>query len=442
MSADLTDDLRDALRSYTAELASPPELTAAVRRGGARRLRRRRVALVAAPVAVLGVVAAAVLIVPRGAAERATLDTADQQILDRPTRGDRAGDAAYLAAVTAAWEGSHATSWNADRGIFDHMLGQPRVLWAGTTPAGPAALVGQAADLREHENVQLIREGPALLWGFVGSGRDGRPVVPADAYPVPGSQDVEAAYVDPDRTVVVVAQRGSVGEVSWRTTYTDDGGGSRSWQPVRFSAGVAVLTRPAGAGPTAVRLRIDGDRAEVGNASTPPPPDGTQRDPDLRLQWMVDAVRPVFPVGADPAAAWSDGRLPAEVGAEEALVAATDRTLAPVLKDNWTDGYSLWFAAGTTADGRRLVVGERALDGDPSRVYAVLTGPGPARVVSAAVHADRAVPVVLRLPDGQGWLVAAKGRTFGWTGGTARDAALLPAAATTVQVDGTPFPLS
>ena len=41
-------------------------------------------------------------------------------------------------------------------------------------------------------------------------------------------------------------------------------------------------------------------------------------------------------------------------------------------------GNSLWYAAGTTPDGRRLVAGELMLDRLPARVYAALRGTGQA----------------------------------------------------------------
>ena len=60
-------------------------------------------------------------------------------------------------------------------------------------------------------------------------------------------------------------------------------------------------------------------------------------------------------------------------------------------------------------------------------------------IVSGPTYRDQAVPIRLELPDGQGWLVAAKGKTFAWTedgvARTARDAALIPPAAA-VRADG------
>jgi hypothetical protein len=453
MSPTLEEDLRTALRSWTAGVTSPPELPAAVRRGAGRRQRRRRIALVAVPVAVVAVLAAAVLVAPRltytppdVATATSSLTAADRSLLAGPTGGDLADDTGYVQAVQRAWVASHHESLNADRGIFDHMLGVPTVVWAGTTPAGRAAFVVQLADLREHDNVQLTREGVALLWGFVGPGRDGAPTVVADGYPVPGAPSVEGAFVGRDRRVLLVADRGYEQEqVSWQLDYGADGRVGRSWTPVPFRGGVALLTAPAGADPAAARLRYRGGYADIGN--TQDDPLGAAASPaDRRLQWQGAERRPVWAVGPDPALAWK-GTLPDDFGAEQWLAGILDKRQPSLWPDVSMVGSSLWYAVGRTPDGSALVAGEKTFDADPSHVYAALRRDGGTpRVVGAPTHPDQAVPVRLALPDGQGTLLAAKGRTFTWveggTGRSARDAVLVPAAASDVRADGQPVPLS
>lgn len=451
MSPALEDDLRAALLSYTAEVDAP-DLTGAVKRGAARRRRQRRLTLVAAPILTVAVVAAAVAVVPRLtyspqdlAAATASLPAADRDLLTRPTGGDLAADTAYLDAVEKAWARSHGSSANEDRGIFDHMLGSPHVVWAGTTKAGRAAVVVQLSDLRKHDNVQLTREGVAVLWGFVGPGKNGAPTVVADGYPVPGAPDLEAAWIDAGRTTVLAIDKGNADEeVSWGLTFTRTEKVGRRWSPVRWDDGAAVLTAPAGTPPAAARLRFRGGDAEVGNASDDPTADNLNHA-DLRQQWQVAENFGLFPVGTDPARSWN-GSLPDGYGAEHAF---TD-DLTGWYPTNWPDvqqiGNSLWYAVGTTADGRRLVAGELMLDNYPSRVYAALRRPGkPPVIVSGPTYRDQAVPIRLELPDRQGRLVAAKGKTFTWTEDgvrhTTTDAALLPAGSTDATADGTPIPV-
>jgi hypothetical protein len=438
MTLDLEDELRGALRAYRAALPAPPDLAGPAARGGTRRQWRRRAALVAVP----AVLVAAVVVAPRWAysppdytSAAASLPAAEQALLTGRTGGDLAGDPAYLAAAARAWTDQHDRSDNADRGIFDHLLGRPTVTWAGTTPAGPAAVVVQLADLREHENVQLTRAGVALLWGFVGPGPGGGPTLVSTAYPVPGAPDVEAAWIGADRRTLVVVDRGNTGEqVSWGLEY-DGAAGSvrRSWRPVRFDDGAAVLTAPAGTNPAGTVVKFRGDAAEIGNQGPAP----EEVDPRLRWRGSGDGWL-TLPVGPDPAAAWG-GRLPDGDAAEGALYADLGDRLLSSYPDVTTVAHSPWYAVGRTPDGRRLVAGETWFAPDPSHVYAALRGPAGVEAVSAAVHADRPVPVDLTLPDGQGRLVAAYGKTFTWSGGgTARDAALVPAGATDLRVDGTP----
>jgi hypothetical protein len=448
MSPTLDEDLRAGLRAYTADVTAAPDLAATVARSAGGRRSGRRIALVAAPVAVVAVVAAAVLVAyasrPAPQPAATSLTAAERALLAGPTRGDLAGNHAYLAAVVAAWERSHRSSQNADRGIFDHLLGRPTVVWAGSTPVGRAAYVVQAADLRNHGNVQLDHEGPAVLWGFVGPDRQGNPTVVSDGYPVPGSPDEDAAFLGADRSVLLVVGRETPVEVSWGATYTADGDADRNWRPVTFTDGVAVLTRPAAVRPQAASLRIGPDHGVSwpGNPEDPPA-DGVYRQPDNRLQWAsADGRRPVFGVGDRPAAAWPGGRLPDAGLAEVGLDGATITRLDDVTSTSGSLGYSLWFAAGRTPDGRRLLAGEISIDDDPARVYAVV-GLGPNAVVSAApVRTGAAVPVLLSLPDGQGELVAAKGKTFTWTEHgttrTASNAALVPAGSSDLRADGVP----
>ena len=99
---------------------------------------------------------------------------------------------------------------------------------------------------------------------------------------------------------------------------------------------------------------------------------------------------------------------------------------------------------GATPDGRRLLVETIQYDDDPARHLLMLAPPdGQFTVVAAAfVAAGSPEPVRLRLPDGQGTLLAAEGASLRYrvAGGAwqdaGRNAALLPADATEADISG------
>jgi hypothetical protein len=99
-------------------------------------------------------------------------------------------------------------------------------------------------------------------------------------------------------------------------------------------------------------------------------------------------------------------------------------------------------------DGRIAILSEFLEDLNPSRIYAVLLeddGSIAGAVPGNLVDPSAPLPVALRMPDGQGWVVANYGATLRYRvdGGTWQDAGqnavLLPDNAIQVQVtrDGT-----
>ncbi|MEK8105278.1 hypothetical protein NKG94_08975 [Micromonospora sp. M12] len=66
--------------------------------------------------------------------------TGDEQVaaplLTEPTRGDLAADEGYLRQVRQVWQ-------RQIKEVGDRTRGAPHVVWAGGTPAGPAAYVAQ-----------------------------------------------------------------------------------------------------------------------------------------------------------------------------------------------------------------------------------------------------------------------------------------------------------
>jgi hypothetical protein len=455
MSTDLEDTLRAALAESTADIVARPGLLDDVRRGGRRRQwGTRGVAVVAGAVAVAAVSTGGTVVVrelsgPATPTQAASLSAVDRTLLARPTGGDLADDRAYLSAVVQAWQRSHAGSPNADRGIFDHLLGQPQVVWAGHTPAGPAAIVVQAADLRRHENIQLDREGPALLTGFVGAS-DGEPQVVADTYPAPGAPQLEAAFIGADRNVLLVLDRDRPVELSFGRIYRDDGYVTRQWREVRFDDGAAVVPVPARTDPRAVALRPHGSGfIDIGNRLSPEPAAAAatnQEDP--RLQWRAEwesgegARVGLWLPGVGPAEDRSKWGEPLDAGSIQERFEHGLASRVPQLFPE-TDGVlnSLWYVWGSTLDGSYVVVGEKCLDPDPCRVYGVLRSPsGEFDVAARWTDVDGPLPVAVPLPRGQGWVVARKDARLRWASAdgawheVGMGTALIPDAATRVEV--------
>src|SRR3954447_10383219 len=159
-------ELKNRLTASVDAIEATPDVLDRVRSGGARRLRRRRLTTLAASTLAVIAVGGAVLTGPGLYQSMTEPPVAGVPVQNDPygflmkghTRGDLAGDQDYLDQALLAWQKSHRDSINRERGIFDRLQGQPQVYWAGKTPAGRVAIIGQYADLRNHDNIQLDRQ--------------------------------------------------------------------------------------------------------------------------------------------------------------------------------------------------------------------------------------------------------------------------------------------
>ncbi|MFI5729740.1 hypothetical protein ACIA49_06415 [Kribbella sp. NPDC051587] len=430
-------DLKDRLSADVRDIEATPELLGRVRAGGARRLRRRRLtqlAVSSVAVAALGATAITgraffdqVPDVP--AASRITTDQY-QFLMGGDTRGNLADDKAYLRQVAAAWKKAQATTYNKQRGVYDHLVGEPRVYWAGDTPGGRAAVIAQYSDLRNHANVQLNYEGIQTVAGFVVDDKNGHPTVVADVYPDGGQLTTGLVATKGANRTLVVLDTGKKTGWSPERIYYDDGTSSRKYTPLRFKDGVSLVNLPAD-----VRLPA----VEVHTV----PPTG------LTDQWLANAGANA---GGEPTdrvvthrlwedlngASWpmTDGAEGLAKKAHQTLVQATMRTT-----DNFYGAAdSSWAGYGVSANGSAVYLGEQQLDRDPTRIYAFLRSTaGKTQLVSGPVDRQSGLPVHLKLPDGQGWAVARKDgklsyRTGGGAWSTPRDNALLVPDGSDVQV--------
>ncbi|GAB3942629.1 hypothetical protein GCM10029976_063960 [Kribbella albertanoniae] len=422
-------ELKNRLTASVDEIEAAPDVLDRVRQGGSRRLRRRRLTTLAVTTLAVMAVGGATLSGPAIYHQLTEPPVAGVPVkndpygflMKGPTRGDLAGDQDYLDQALAAWQKSHRDSANRDRGIFDRMQGEPRVYWAGKTPGGRVAIIGQYSDLRDHDNIQLDREGVHTLVGFVADGTNGKPTVVADSYPAPGVSLITGFVT---RNTLVVLDIGK--KVGWspaREYDLENGGSGRKYTSVQFKDGVGVVELPTDTDPKKLALHtlpakgssdlsVAGAGAELQGDSTP----------DDRL--------------------WSDlngdGNWPMSPGAEQLASTARDtfgNAVGAVSDpDLYSAAHSIWIGYGVTADGSAVYLGEQQLDTDPTRVYAVLQPKnGKARVISGGEpKRGAALPVQIRLPGNQGWSVAAKDATLSYRYGegqwstTSKNALLIP----------------
>ncbi|MEH0982677.1 hypothetical protein [Micromonospora sp. CPCC 205556] len=421
-------DVRAALHRATDQLTTPPDLLPAVRRGGRRRLVRRR--------ALLAVALTAVVAVPVGGAlrlaDRGEPIEVASPLLDEPTRGDLAGDQGYLRQVREAWR-RHLS-----RGEAVAMRGEPHVVWAGNTPAGPAAYVAQ----RTRTEPGVSEPGGDRNFAaaaFVEPTADGPKVLTVESVTTAGTDgNSQAVLLGPERDVLVVVDFGDPVVFSPRLRYKADGRIDRDFQPVPFRDGAAVLPVPPQRGKITVALSRTPVSAlnmvHIANSSAIlfPDSEGSGSPNPKQLTYTLPGAERAW--GGDPAAAAE----PTNQG-ENPLTPYVD-----VAGNHGAGDGPLLTVYGTTPDGRRLRMETIQYDDDPARVVATLAPAESPFTAVASGFADwnAPLPVRLRLPDRQGVLVAAEGATFSYRTGAGgwraagRDAALLPATATEVRIIG------
>ncbi|GAB4107212.1 hypothetical protein GCM10028790_62310 [Micromonospora taraxaci] len=402
-------DVRGILHRATDDLVSPPGLLAEVRRGGRRRVVRRRAVLAAVCAAVVAVPVAGVLDLPGDAGEAQVASP----LLDQPTRGDLAADEGYLRQVRQAWQ-------RRIKEVGDRTRGEPHVVWAGGTPAGPASYVAQAtAHGTTVGFVEPTAGGPRV-----------RTLTQLDNNGTDGAE--QAALLGPQRDVLLVLDFGQPVQFSAQLRSMPDGKVERTFESVAFQDGAAVLSVPPQRTKVTVALsrtpvqrqnmiHIDGTSEILfpDNKDRPAPPLARHTLPGAEQVW-----------GTDPAAKEVDA--PAEALAEY---------LDPV-GVHTHNGSPRLVVYGATPDGRRLLVETVQYDDDPSRVIALLARKYLPFEAVASTTADWSapLPVRLRLPNDQGVVVAAEGSALSYRVGdgqwqdAGRNAALLPATATDVRV--------
>lgn len=446
-----TTELSRVLHEATAEVEPRIGFAAAVVRGGRRRKARNRIVLATGATAVTALAATSTYVLWPDPV--AGVNQAADPRLTQPTRGDLAGDTAFVNAAARAWREGLPRSWNATRGIFDDLRGAPHVFWAGITEAGPAAVVMQQAYLHPHGDLSAdnFNQFQTLIGLVAADPADGVLKLVYDQYQPSGFGPAGYFQFGPgDRTVLIVD---SGTPLYWSATpiTSQDGKVTRSWLPMEVVDGVAKAGIPDS---------LQAEDIRVVARNTPPAPDDKKFDGLVLLEPSSDYLKFVREGWQALSPSHTDNRLPwldnqaklMRVGAPFDKVPddllqffpdALDRAGLIDIGAN-SRAIGLWHVLAGLPDGRAILVSELQLNDKPSQIYSVVLNPdGTVRggVRNGQVDPKAILPVRVQLPETGGWIVAAYGSTLRYrlTPDTpwqdaGRDAALLPWNTTQVQV--------
>jgi hypothetical protein len=392
----MTSNLHDLLHEVMADIQPPRQLLDGARAGGRRRLRRRRATVAAAAAGVLALAGVSADGIRQWHPAPPAYAVAGP-LGDGGVHGDLARDKNYAGAVRAQMRSWFQTAPPA----YGRAAGSPTILWAGTTPSGPAAVVKQTVQLTKHQQTGL--------W-FIGTSDQG-PRVAADNLHHPR---VNAWYVDKAHRVLAVVDNDTDRQVAFRWKYTADGQARHAFEPLPFQDGVAVVALPAGVSRDTVNvadlpLRSPKDMVGIGNVelTDSPVPSGLPwTDPRSKGETLIPFMPADRKLGVEAAPFPRTQDLFKR--AMQALESHTD-------PGTYREQFPTWYVYGTTPQGRRVIVFQRQISSDPARLYALVDA-----TLSDLGPVDRAdpLPVRLHLAGHGGWVVAAYGTTLRYRTGT------------------------
>ena len=440
------DLLERSLRHAVSDVDTPPDFTDRVLVGGRRRRFRRRAGMATAAAAVTVLVGGLAASTPAWLAGPDNAVPADPR-MSEPTRGELAKDAAFLDKVLDRWRAEALSSLDraGDEGKDCwEFTKPPHVYWAGNTPAGPAALVLQPS--RTTPATCSIEPGSPTWLGLVGTKPNDQAIHVLEMVTGSDRYNPEVFAFGPKASTLIATQASGARLLSPRIDVGPDGTMTRRTQLLAFHDGVAVHQMEAGAY-VERDFEVTDELPDSKGQITKRPLRITNATHDHYTPWpMMDWPQLRGDLGGIHLPDDADrrrllGTALRHAGMADPFGAAVEGTNS----GNW-----MIFAA--LPDGRTVAVTERYA-GSSGHLYAVLV-PGSkeaqeklARGEKVQQTADyggktdqRAGYVLMRLPDGQGWIVASQGATLryrigdqAWVG-VQGDAALLPAAATHVEI--------
>lgn len=257
----MTDtELKHRLTADVEDIEAPPDLLERVRTGGARRVRRRGLTAVGAGALAVAVVAAGVVAVPalRDRAVQPPVATATPWVdpitpaaddefaflMKGETRGDLAGNKKYLDEVLATYNARQ--KWQAGQpanpiagNVAASLRGEPRIYWAGNTPAGRVALVLQHyLTPNPDPHTKYAYKGIHTLFAVIADDEQGRPRWTLTQFQHSENQDLFYVATKGSTNVFIAVDMGR--RASW-------GVDPEHATPLRFKDGVAAVVIPPSA---------------------------------------------------------------------------------------------------------------------------------------------------------------------------------------------------
>jgi hypothetical protein len=422
----LTDELRGALRAATEQQPFEPDVSRVPAR--VRQLRRRRrVVWVSVSAAGIGVVATAGVLATTGSSARVSpsrLDKGGAALIREvdnwgPTRGSFASDKAFLAHVKQEWlipTGSYYgdPAQNGESVLINqdgtrvvtrpdrsrHLTGDVKVLFAGQTPDGPAAVVAQRTTLKDADmylgvmlptsdhDLHLVAAYTPKMYAQHEVGDPGFDTNVIDFKTTAAG----------DHLVVLPANPADTVSISLDHTVDSTGHVHRDWSAVPTSGGVAAVTASGRYGfwDTLIGVSDHGavaDESQVWDVlagSEDGSTDSLPPQPDNVVEWPL-----------------SDQGIGGSVPGGGYSSSLNDQWIARYA--NTDEPYAgRWWVTGSPLDRHMIVVEQLWFYGDPAHTVVLRVVDKDVQLLSDTVTDPSARPLVfLRLPGASGWLVVA-----------------------------------
>ena len=414
MTVDVERELKIAMEEFTSDVLAPPDLLSRLPRR--RRRQFPRIAVMTAAVAAALVVAGVVVVGEQTGGEGGppvtplstykmtkTLAAHEQQAKTEmarviqqwgPTRGDRAGDEQLMTRLRAEW--AHPSQHPTNLGSFEPVqspTGPVKILWAGTTPEGPAAYA-----------VQPTKDPVSDYWyGIFLPGSDGQPQLAQRGQLTAGfdigefDSHVMSFTTGPaHKSVVVIPTDASDSvRISFSTSTDAQGRYVPQWQDVAMHDGAAIA-------PVASGGNVYGTVVEVSHGGT------------VVADHMLDFISthllnegPPKPSNALPM--WCNGCAIGTYGPGygKAMLTAWLVRHGPAYLPVWVGD---WSVGGSLRSGVSVFATQLWAIGHPARTVVLIDDQNAGQVDvlydAETKPADRPL-VAVRLPQGAGWLVGA-----------------------------------